>query len=359
MMALLLLLLLVAQLQLVSPFSIRAPPPSSSPSSPSPPLQRNNPNNIIQVTTVNSNDDILALADLRYQEWMANDPNPPKLSSFRMATAEIYHERRMEGSVVFLATMLNGDDNDDDDGIVDGQGVDKCDGTNNGGVVVVTIGAAELSPIELQGVFRTHDEKGNTDNNTATKSLYITDVVTSSSHRRLGIGSELMTALERKAWEMESKLVFLHVAHDNVGARRFYERLGYDNVWDCEDNNVDTEVEGREAGDDSHDGMVYFSLEEPSMVTSTPSKGKQGIITMDAKRLAVNASTIGQQLMMKRIPSEPIPLYDKEVQLQSTTTISTQTTTTTTAHSSTAAKGGFGNKRTVRSSKQKQKKRKR
>ena len=259
--------------------------------------------------------------------------------------------------MVFLATMLN-DNSNNDDGIVDGQGVDKCDGTNNGGGGVVTIGAAELSPIELQGVFRTHDEKGNANNNTATKSLYITDVVTSSSHRRLGIGSKLMTALERKAWEMESRCVFLHVAHDNVGARRFYERLGYDNVCDCEDNNVDTEVEGREAGDDSDDGIVYFSLEEPSVVTSTPSKGNEGIITMDTKRLAVNASTIGQQLMMKRIPSEPIPLYDKEVQLQSTTTISTQTTTTT-AHSSTAAKGGFGNKRTVRSSKQKQKKRKR
>lgn len=96
----------------------------SSPIQPDVVTSRAQNNNSIQFSIVKTNEDILSLADLRYQEWMSDEPNPPKLSSFRLATAEIYEERKREGSKVFLASK--GD---------------------------ATIGAAELSPIELRGVF--------------------------------------------------------------------------------------------------------------------------------------------------------------------------------------------------------------
>eukprot|EP00984_Skeletonema_dohrnii_P021392 scaffold10677_cov80-Skeletonema_dohrnii-CCMP3373.AAC.2 len=63
---------------------------------------------------------------------MADDPNPPSIHNFRMATAEIYQERSLDGAMVFLAKKNNDNINNND-----------ADGN-------ASVGAAELSPIELK-----------------------------------------------------------------------------------------------------------------------------------------------------------------------------------------------------------------
>merc|ERR1719416_364040 len=55
--------------------------------------------------------------------------------------------------------------------------------------------------------------------------LYVTDVVTSSKHRRMGIANALMDALESYAaekFETDNTLLYLHVKEDNVAAQKFY-----------------------------------------------------------------------------------------------------------------------------------------
>ncbi|KAL9186703.1 hypothetical protein ACHAXT_005941 [Thalassiosira profunda] len=242
--------------------------------------------NSIRVSTIDANDDIIALADLRYREWMAGDPNAPKLSSFRLATAEIYEERRQEGSTVFLARISNGGGND------------------------VAVGAAELSPIEMRGAL-TGDED-------TLRPLYVTDVVAASSHRRLGIGSKLMDAVEKEARETGSRVLFLHVKHDNVGARRFYERRGY----------VDT------MGEDFIGGRISIRLQ-----SSRSNDDTHDVMTIDANILAENAGTVGQLLMMKELSP---PLID-DAPIQST--------------NSALVGGGFGKR--VATTRKKRKERKR
>ena len=234
----------------------------------------NNNSNKVQVSIINSNYDILSLADMRYQEWMANDPNPPSLHNFRLATLDIYNERSGDGAVVFLAKMYSHDDSDSIGGV--------------GSSVAKSVGAAELSPIELQNVIiTTSHDIGITTNPTNTTNdpndnhhhfllQYVTDVVTSSTARRLGIGSTLMTTLETTAWEMGTRCLLLHVENDNMQARRFYERLNYTPVG---------HGASRLLIDNDGDGVSH-------------------VVEIDVDRLELNAGTAGQLLMMK-VLSEP------------------------------------------------------
>lgn len=50
------------------------------------------------------------------------------------------------------------------------------------------------------------------------------------SHRRKGVGSRLMEALEEVFKSKEAREVELEVREDNVEARMFYEKLGYRSV---------------------------------------------------------------------------------------------------------------------------------
>lgn len=139
-------------------------------------------------------EDVRALGNLRYNEWMADDPNPPSIGAFCAATHEILEERNAEGALAFLARLV--DDN-------------------------TAVGTVELSPIELQGATNAIQAAGDF--------LYVTDVLTSRDHRRMGVGMALMEATERHAVELGATQLFLHVKQDNVAARKFYERreLGY------------------------------------------------------------------------------------------------------------------------------------
>lgn len=163
---------------------------------------------------VTTQSDVVALADLRYDEWIAapsdedvirNDkadqPPPPSRYAFRMATAEIAAERSEGGGASFLAF-------DDNDGSP------------------AAVGAAELSPIEFDGAILKTDTE-----NTAPHMLYVTDVVTSSRHRRMGIANALMDVLEQYAINNygSGTVLFLHVKPENEAAQNFYSnsKRGY------------------------------------------------------------------------------------------------------------------------------------
>ncbi len=215
---------------------------------------------------------------MRYQEWMANDPNPPSMHNFRMATVEIYQERCLDGAMVFLAKQRRNDHGD-------------TSSSNNSNYYCNdyeddSVGAAELSPIELKDVIVHSD---NIDNNNLLR--YVTDVVTSSYSRRLGVGSILMKATEKSAWDLGTRCLLLHVEEYNMMARRFYEKLNY--VYVGADDNANSSFGG--------DGVASLKLE--ATVGHT--------INIDTSRLAMNAGTTGQLLMMKEL-SEPVLQVQEE-----------------------------------------------
>jgi len=299
------LLLLVIILQLISIVSAFSSSSSNINNQPSTLPHKNIKNyNTVQISKVQTNNDILSLAKLRYQEWMINEINPPLLSNFCKATAEIYNERQIEGSIVFLAKLVHQSNDGSDD---------------------LVVGAAELSSIELQNCIINSNSSDNNDIDIAAP-LYITDVVTSSNHRRFGIGTKLMAEVERVAlYELNSRIVLLHVEYDNVAARMFYEQLGYVVVVGVE--------ECIEEGDTK---VISISLDEPPqpsvVVDDTMDNQQHEIIMLDTKQLAINASTVGQQLMMKRLSKESIPQVVDEDDVS----------TTPQSPISTISKGGFG-----------------
>ena len=209
--------------------------------------------NAIKVLEISSNKDIIALADLRYNEWMTtqeNDSNSnsnsnsniPSLHAFRMATAEIFEERVNDGAMAFLAYDISKKN-------------------------AVAVGAAELSPIEFKGVLW-NDLNTNTGKTTTSITnstyLYVTDVVTSTSYRRMGIGMKLMKTMEVKAMQLKATHLFLHVKHDNHAALTFYQnsKLGYQRY--CSSINDHT-------------------------------------LFIDTDRLEMNSGTIGQILLYKKL----------------------------------------------------------
>ena len=176
----------------------------------------NNNNNKVTVTPVTTPSDVMALADLRYDEWMVApfhrnhdddnniDEHIPSRYAFRIATAEVVEERSR--AMAFLARM---EDEKDDHATTS-----------------VVVGAAELSPIEFEEAIdptMSHLHQN--------KLLYVTDVVTSSKFRRQGIAHTLMDTLEQSAYDQfgNGTCLFLHVKSDNEAAKQFYatDRRGY------------------------------------------------------------------------------------------------------------------------------------
>lgn len=152
----------------------------------------------ITVQPVTTRADVVALADLRYDEWILSSHtdekdsqfnNVPSRYAFRMATADLAAER--SEATAFLARL-----ND-----------------------TTVVGAAELSPMEFEGAL---------DPTCPQACLYVTDVVTSSQFRRMGIANALMDAIEQSAYDRygDGTLLFLHVKADNVAAQKFYSRSG-------------------------------------------------------------------------------------------------------------------------------------
>ena len=97
--------------------------------------------------------------------------------------------------------------------------------------VVVVVGSAELSPIELKGIV---PEVSNLATTNRTQWLYVTDVVTSANHRRLGVGTKLMDAIETAATlQSNATRIYLHVCPENIGAMKFYFKRGFQKTTMC------------------------------------------------------------------------------------------------------------------------------
>eukprot|EP00978_Attheya_sp_CCMP212_P019649 scaffold55276_cov55-Attheya_sp.AAC.6 len=220
---------------------------------------RNSPT--IRVTCVTSSMDVRALADLRFTEWIMTDEEDgtttdsdsdsrptPSAQAFRMATAEITAERRAQGAVAVIAQTTDG----------------------------TAVGAAELSPIELQQCVLHDATLSSSEDGVLVGQedyyYYVTDVVTARTHRRMGVGKALMEAIEQEASKSNkgatatttitttTAWLLLHVKEDNGAALHFYKRGGY--------------------------------LEPPPQL----------LHKLDTDRLARNAGTIGQILLSKPIP---------------------------------------------------------
>ena len=214
-------------------------------------------NRILVVTPIQTPQDVAALAKLRYDEWMTGEPEDqrPSPEAFQMATAEIVQERAEGHAVAFLARLVaneNENENENDNG-------DAATG--------IVVGAAELSPIELKGCIQSDFSTPNC------RYLYVTDFVTARNYRRKGVATALMKELERysvqnfrggktpAATSLTTKLL-LHVKYLNHAALGFYKKLGYKVI-----DTWTTEV----------------------------------TMDVDIKRLAKNAGTRGQLLMVKKI----------------------------------------------------------
>lgn len=148
--------------------------------------------------------DVLALANLRYDEWIKPYyADTTSRAGFQTATAEILEERAQQGAVAFLAALRE----DDQDGTI--------------------VGAAELSPVELQGTSKRENENNDSSYSTI-RILYVTDVVTSKNHRRKGVAQALMMKMEEVAADKGCSNLLLHVEPSNDAALRFYQsKLGY------------------------------------------------------------------------------------------------------------------------------------
>lgn len=90
--------------------------------------------------------------------------------------------------------------------------------------ISIPVGAAELSPIEFDGAITTKQSDDKDAAQQLPTILYVSDVVTSSSHRRMGIASTLMDALETFAFEKSGAgtMLYLHVKEENMVAQKFY-----------------------------------------------------------------------------------------------------------------------------------------
>lgn len=165
----------------------------------------------ISVTPIQSIPDVVALANLRYDEWIQGGIYGSDVSreSFQRATLDMVQERSNGGAVAFLARMK--------------KSINK-DGEDTFGTVVV--GAAEVSPIELEGVLqhqrRNHETHQQNENKIEKKDermmLYVTDVVTDRNHRRLGVAYSLMMAMEEHARVRGCHTLLLHVVVDDTAA---------------------------------------------------------------------------------------------------------------------------------------------
>ena len=212
--------------------------------------------------------DLMDLATLRYDEWIRttndNHQTPaPSQRAFAMATAEIAQERSQLGAIPFLA---------------------KLPQHSNNSHKAIPVGAAELSPAEFEGALQESIQSRHR--------WYVTDVVTSSHHRRMGIANKLMEYMEQYAYDHSKDsttttgdnrepttsttptTLYLHVKPDNHAALQFYQspKRGYTVP-------TNDELEG-----------------------------------LDCKKLAETAGTQGQLLLCKTLTPENLPTAPAPVQ---------------------------------------------
>lgn len=200
---------------------------------------RTNPR--IQVSPVQTPQDLIDLATLRYQEWMMEEPEdrrPSKLA-FERATAEIQQERMSAQAVAFLARWVD----------------------ESSPISRPVVGAAELSPIEVEGCLKQKEKL----NRPEDCYLYVTDVVTAQGYRRRGIAAELMKVVEQygvaKGCEsMKNTKLLLHVEPTNHAALSFYQAIGYQCICNEPHSDVTSDIDISQLADNAGVGSKQILL---------------------------------------------------------------------------------------------------
>ena len=255
--------------------------------------------------------DLVDLADLRYDEWMVSESggdekteeneNVPSRYAFRMATAEIASERSAEGASVFLARRET-------------TSAAAAATTTTSTTIRPVVGSAEASPIEFEGAVATKPattDVAATNHNKERRWLwYVTDVVVSSNFRKQGIGKRLMKGLE--GWVID------HAQQQQQQQQTHHTATSAGNglcVENCDDSDAATTTttiaelylhvkEGNKAALALYEGLGYSrrSLEQQETPTSHGNNRKNNydlFFTIDPNKLAENAGTTGQILLTK------------------------------------------------------------
>jgi len=227
--------------------------------------------NKITITKVSTPEEICALGDLRYDEWIntnhSNDTDnmrTPSRHAFRMATNEIFQERSNDGAVALLACVQSESD-------------------------IVTVGAAELSPVEFKNTLKTISPLSSTTQTILNKNQlwYVTDVVTSQAHRRRGIGKSMIMEMEKICKDDKGgKAVFLHVEKENKNALKFYEKFGYAIIHTSQE----------EKGMNRNDKKMIWNIPLHHKIIQENTE-----LVLDLYQLAENAGTKGQLLLVKTL----------------------------------------------------------
>ena len=258
--------------------------PLQPPSSPSTDHQ-------ITFQSISTYNDICALADLRYDEWIhseltsTNDDTiqqlTPSRNAFRMATNDIFQERKGGGAIAFLAFIQN------------------PSSSLNNNQQKVTVGAAEVSPIEFDNSLVSNTSNSPIPN--LNQLLYVTDVVISKQHRRMGIGNSLMINLEEKAKKLGSKCLFLHVEHDNKPALQFYKSLGYTTLLPPPNQQPDEMIVNDETQNEKWRTLCFYGNNTNKVFWELPFPNNETHVKvfLDTTQLAKNAGTEGQLVLVK------------------------------------------------------------
>jgi ribosomal protein S18 acetylase RimI-like enzyme len=250
--------------------------------------------------------DLANLADLRYDEWVAEEsinniinnnnnedddedwsflpqqqqqqqqpqsPPPPSRHAFRMATAEMVGERSEEGAFSFLAKWQP-----------QHHDTAAAAAAEEDGKVAPVLGAAELSPGEFEGALRADDKRR--------FRWYVTDVVASVEHRRMGVASALMDALETHAHKTTT-------SHNNdVSSSPPIEG-------DCSETAVVTLY--LHVRPDNDAAMAFYTSPQRGYAPPTDRE----LEGLDADRLASNAGTTGQVLLCKTLTQRNLPVLEE------------------------------------------------
>jgi ribosomal protein S18 acetylase RimI-like enzyme len=203
----------------------------------------------VVVTRVETEQDWIAFADLRYDEWIVPPSNSstgnrgssgssivvPSRRAFRCATRDIYLEERPRSILVLAKRRKQQDDKHDDD---------------DPKQEMVVMGGAEWSPYEVEAGLVAPTTTNDSTTSSSFSAGYVTDVVTAVPYRNQGIGRLIMTTLETLAVRSatattsttttttipidaqrqppKTHFILLHVHPDNASALRFYQQqLGY------------------------------------------------------------------------------------------------------------------------------------
>jgi ribosomal protein S18 acetylase RimI-like enzyme len=246
--------------------------------------------------------EIKSLAELRYNEWIRDVHPNVSPHAFLAATIELLEERVVQGGATVLlaqraaspTAMLS----EDHDSAISDRERGKNGPLFRSRESMAVVGAAELSPLELDGCTLSNGLA--TDGHEFGRFLYVTDVVTCRTFRRQGVALALMKAMEELAVQYPSRhrdnhtsdwtktpsraptptTLLLHVEATNLAALQLYQG----------------------------EALKYKTLS----ISSSGSDGLSLASILDVARLAENAGVTNQLLLYKTLAAPVIARQQRQ-----------------------------------------------